>query len=104
MLRRLLAKPLTWVVLAVLAIGGATGLYFFEPWRLFTSTTVHDTLSSPAPNISAQAGDNPGGGAGPVVVRQGSFISHEHSTSGVARLVRNSDGSHQLELVGLDTS
>jgi len=38
------------------------------------------------------------------VVRQGSFVSHEHETQGAARLVRNGDGTHQLELVGLDTS
>jgi hypothetical protein len=39
-----------------------------------------------------------------VVVRTGSFVTHEHATAGTARLVRNADGSHQVELVGLDTS
>jgi hypothetical protein len=38
------------------------------------------------------------------VVRKGTFVSHEHDTTGAARLVRNGDGTHQLELVGLDTS
>jgi hypothetical protein len=38
------------------------------------------------------------------VVRRGAFISHEHDTSGQARVVRKADGSHVLELVGLDTS
>lgn len=42
--------------------------------------------------------------SGPVVVRQGEFVSHEHRTRGLARLVRKPDGSHLLELVGLDTS
>jgi len=37
-------------------------------------------------------------------VSTGSFITHEHETSGTARLVRNPDGSHQVELADLDTS
>lgn len=105
MLRRLLAKPLTWVVLAVLVVGGAAGLYWFEPWRLFTDTTVHDTVTNPslAPSVAVVSG-SPGAVPGAVVVRTGSFVSHEHDTSGTARLVRNADGSYQLELVGLATS
>jgi hypothetical protein len=38
------------------------------------------------------------------VIAEGAFVTHEHDTSGTARMVRNPDGSHQLELVGLDTS
>ncbi|MEV6493316.1 DM13 domain-containing protein, partial [Actinoplanes sp. NPDC051633] len=34
----------------------------------------------------------------------GEFVTHEHETSGGVRLVRNPDGTHQLELAGLDTS
>jgi hypothetical protein len=30
--------------------------------------------------------------------------AHEHETTGTARIVRNADGSHRLELVALDTS
>jgi hypothetical protein len=37
-------------------------------------------------------------------VAEGAFVSHEHDTSGTARIVRDPDGGHQLELVGLDTS
>jgi hypothetical protein len=88
MLKRVLAAGL--IVLAA-------GLYWFQPWRLFTDTTVTEKLSVPAAPTSAAAGT-------PAVVRTGSFITHEHETSGTARLVRNPDGSHQVELAGLDTS
>ena len=114
MLRRLFTKPVTWVAVALLGIGGAAGLYWFQPWRLFTDTTVNEALSSAAapatvaPSIATSSAGTPAAEpaepAGPVVVSTGSFITHEHETAGTARLVRNPDGSHQVELVGLDTS
>ncbi|GAA4689100.1 DM13 domain-containing protein [Phytohabitans rumicis] len=92
----MLRRPLTWIVAAaVLAAGGVFGLYWFQPWKLVTDKEVNETLvvaaTSPAPD-------------GPRVVRQGAFITHEHDTSGLARVIRNADGSHRLELVDLDTS
>jgi hypothetical protein len=94
-------KRVLWAVVAVLIAGGAFGLYWFTPWKLVTNTTVHETLSTPAPTVSA---DPAGTLAGPAVVGQGTFVSHEHPTSGTARVVRAADGSQQLELVGLSTS
>jgi hypothetical protein len=85
----------------VLAAGTAFGLYWFQPWKLFTDTTVTEQLSDPAP-VAAASESAPAAVA--VVVRQGTFITHEHDTTGTARLVRNPDGSLQLELVGLVTS
>lgn len=115
MLGRLLRKPITWVAVVILAAGGAFGLYWFQPWKLFTDDTVNEALSSPEPlePSPAPAGDpmrspepaeeepEP---AGPVLVAQGEFVSHEHETTGTARIVRQPDGSHQLELVDLATS
>jgi hypothetical protein len=107
---RLVAKPTTWAVILVLGLAAGAGLYWFQPWRLFTSTTVADRLSS-VPSAEAAPGSatspTPVGSAArtkPLVVLEGSFVTHEHSTTGTARLVRNTDGSHQLELIGLDTS
>jgi hypothetical protein len=101
-IRRLLTKPATWVIIVVL---GVVGLYWFQPWRLFTNTTVTDDLSSAsAPPTGVAPAGSAGAEAGPAVVRQGAFVTHEHPTTGNARIVRNVDGSHQLELVGLDTS
>ncbi|GAA1644953.1 DM13 domain-containing protein [Actinoplanes couchii] len=105
--RRLFHRPVTWIAVVVLGIGGAGALYWFAPWRLFTDTTVTETLSavpSAAPQPSASAGAVPAEPAGPVVVAEGDFVTHEHDTSGTARLVRAPDGSHRLEISGLDTS
>ncbi len=105
---RLFRRPLTWVAVVALAAVGGFGLYWFQPWKLVTDQEINETLAvtptppvsaAPAPSVSA-APPSPG----PVVVRQGEFISHEHETSGLARVIRDPDGSHHLELVGLDTS
>lgn len=93
---------MTWVAVAVLGLAGAGVLYWFEPWRLFTSTTVTDSLAVPTA-VAAQPSTTSAAPAA-TVLAQGSFVTHEHETTGTARLVRNADGSHQVELVGLDTS
>jgi hypothetical protein len=89
-------------VAVVLAAGAAFGLYWFQPWKLFTDTTVADTLTNVAPSQAAPTSAPAPDAA--VVVRQGAFITHEHDTSGTVRLIRNPDGSHQLEFAGLVTS
>jgi hypothetical protein len=100
--------------LAAGLIGLALGLYWFQPWRLFTDTTVTETLSVPAAPTPSAAGTpavptpstagTPAAEPVATIVGKGSFVTHEHETSGTARLVRNPDGSHQVELAGLDTS
>ncbi len=93
-------KPLTWVVLAGLAVGVAFGLYWFAPWRLFTDTTVREALTAP----SAAGTPAAASATAAVVVASGAFVTHEHDTSGTARVVRLADGTHRLEIAGLDTS
>ncbi|WDZ85226.1 DM13 domain-containing protein [Micromonospora cathayae] len=124
MFARLLRTPATWVAVTVLAAGAAFGLYWFQPWKLVTDTEVAESLSAvgtaapspsgmagtaapsgPAPSGAATPGGSPSAAStGPVLVRRGSFVTHEHATSGDARIVRLPDGTHRLELVGLDTS
>lgn len=106
-----MTRPVTWVAVVVLGAGAGAGLYWFQPWRLFTDTTVTEALSVPAPSAAEPAPSTAGPApsavadpAAPSVVRTGSFVTHEHATAGTARLVRNPDGSHQVELAGLDTS
>jgi hypothetical protein len=105
-LRRLLRTPVTWLALVVLAAAGAFGLYWFQPWKLVVDQQVDEALSSPAPDpVAEPAGPGePAAPAGPVLVARGELISHEHPTTGTARIVRNPDGGHLLELVDLDTS
>jgi hypothetical protein len=89
------------------------GLYWFAPWKLFTNTTVRDPLALPAAESSSGAtptastaptGPSTPAPNAPVVLVRGTFVSHEHPTTGTARVVRNPDGTQHLELVGLSTS
>jgi Electron transfer DM13 len=118
MTRRLLRTPLTWLLVPVVAAIGVFGLYWFQPWKLVTDREVSETLSTPQPvpsvspgstsSASSAAASPPAAAAppaaAPALVRQGEFLTHEHETSGTARIVRAADGSHRLELVGLATS
>ncbi|QGN46937.1 DM13 domain-containing protein [Micromonospora sp. WMMD558] len=110
MFLRLLRAPFTWVAVAVLAAGAAFGLWWFQPWKLVTDTEVDDDLAVVATAAPpSAAGTGPSGPtitapAGPVIVRSGEFVTHEHDTTGTARIVRTADGRLRLELVGLDTS
>jgi hypothetical protein len=116
-IRRLLSKPVTWIAVVVLAVAGAGASYWFQPWRLFTDTVVTEALSvvpssAPQPSAAQPPAAQPSGSTSsaaeappsPVVIAEGAFITHEHDTSGTARMVRNPDGSHQLEIAGLSTS
>lgn len=89
--------------------GGAFGLYWFQPWKLVVDERVDEALTtlppaSPAPPTTPTAPAAPTEPARPVLVAEGELISHEHATTGSARIVRNPDGTHLLELVELDTS
>lgn len=105
------------MIVAVLAVGAGAGLYWFQPWKLVTDQRVDDSLDLPAQQPAGTAAPTPPAGAtpsagattvppatGPVVVRAGTLISHEHTTTGTARVVRRADGSLRLELVDLNTS
>ncbi|MFI5933784.1 DM13 domain-containing protein [Actinoplanes sp. NPDC051494] len=97
--RRPRLKPVLAAFCALVVLGVSFGLYWFQPWRLLTDTTVTEELA-----VVPTAGPGSPVARGPVVLAQGSFVTHEHATTGVARVVRASDGTRRLELVGLDTS
>ncbi|MGQ4428799.1 DM13 domain-containing protein, partial [Streptomyces violaceoruber] len=59
-------------------------------------TTSPPPAAAPAPSPTRDAG--------PRTVAGGELVSHEHSTSGTAQLVRLTDGSHVVRLENLDTS
>ena len=96
---------LLWSAVALVVVGGAAGLYWFQPWKLFTSSTVNETL----PVVEVPPSAPPTAGSSPavqqnVLVAKGSLISHEHDSSGDVRLVRLADGRVQLTLENLVTS
>lgn len=108
--RSALFRPWTAGVLMVAVVGGAFGLYWFQPWKLWQDETVQEAL----PEVTAAASTPPAGApsgtaatpspAGPTTLASGEMISHEHATSGTVRFVRLADGSHVVRLEGLDTS
>ncbi|MEH0823347.1 MULTISPECIES: DM13 domain-containing protein [unclassified Micromonospora] len=114
MLTRLLRTPLTWAAVVVLAAGAAVGLWWFQPWKAVTDNRVDERLSEVDVATPPSAGPPPTEGAtpagptatpaGPTLVSRGEFVTHEHDTSGTARIIRAADGRHRLELVGLATS
>ncbi|GAA0265745.1 DM13 domain-containing protein [Cryptosporangium japonicum] len=98
------ARPLTWVLIPVLLAAAGFGLYWFQPWRLATNTTVADevpVVPAPAPTASASASAPPVGNR---LVATGTFVTHEHDTSGRVQLIERPGGTHQLVLLGLRTS
>ncbi|MER5934864.1 DM13 domain-containing protein [Streptomyces sp. NPDC002054] len=92
--------PLTGALIVGALLLGA-GLYWFEPWKLWQDETVKETLPVSAPAAGAPAAGAP---ADPQTVAQGNLISHEHSTTGTAKVVRLPDGSRTLRLENLVTS
>lgn len=98
------------VILVVIA-GLAIGLYLFQPWRLLTNVTVDEAVPTPAGVSTPAAGTEPSVDvaaapttAEPVVLAEGTFISHEHGTTGTAQVLALSDGERILRITGLDTS
>ncbi|MHA7262811.1 DM13 domain-containing protein [Arthrobacter sp. TMN-37] len=114
-------------VLAVLAgaLALAAGL-FFKPWLLFVDTRIDDAIpqvaqpldsgkARPVPASAAPARPGtPDAAKSPEAVttppaqpRQlsaGTFISHEHPTTGAVAIIEQPDGSRLLAITGLDTT
>lgn len=111
------------LVLAPLAVLAAViGLWAFQPWKVFTHSTIDEAL----PSVSSQppAAVEPGAPAGsgepsassvsgplpappasaPGLLAEGAFVSQEHETSGVAKVVALPDGSRVLRLENFSTS
>ncbi|MGC9438413.1 DM13 domain-containing protein [Streptomyces sp. WG5] len=102
-------------VLLVLTVVAGLGLFWFQPWKAFTDTTVDEALSgvsAPAskgePAVKDTAGMNGGEPStkdrGPVDLAEGRFVTHEHDTSGTVRTIRLADGSQVLRIEDLKSS
>ncbi|WP_443046196.1 DM13 domain-containing protein [Streptomyces sp. NBC_00335] len=99
-------------VAATLVLG--VGLYWFQPWKLWQDATVHESLPAASPSTAAPGPTRspttpatataPSAPAGPQTLAQGTLISHEHTTTGTAKIIRLPDGSRTLRLENLDTS
>jgi Electron transfer DM13 len=119
------------VVTATVALAivvAAVALPLFQPWRLVTDTVTNTVVDEALPDAGPVSifhiltggtdnfrrplprhlrGDHSAAEsrpAGPERLSLGSFITHEHETTGTAAVVRLADGSRILRLEGLDTS
>jgi hypothetical protein len=103
-IRRLARRPVTWILLAAAMLALAVALSLFQPWKLWVDQTVNEALPdvvTPAtvePSAARDPADEP------VVLARGTFISHEHATTGSVRILRAPDGTRYLRLDDLDTS
>jgi hypothetical protein len=93
-------------VLLVAAMVVAVGLYLFQPWRIFTSSTVTEDLPTAAQTTPPAPGESPepSAAAVPRQLATGQLISHEHASSGSVKIIELPGGSRILRLEGLDTS
>src|SRR5262245_36470202 len=95
-------KPAVWLVVgAVVLVGGALALYWFQPWRLITTKELNEAVPVVATGSPAATSEAPRGNR---LLAQGTFVTHEHETTGRVQLVALPDGRRQLVLLDLDTS
>jgi Electron transfer DM13 len=108
----------------VVVAGGTFVLFWFQPQKLWiddrvdepipvvavaeppsasTSAATASEAASAAPS-SAPASTVPPAPVEPVEVARGDFVSLDHGTRGVARVLALADGSRVVRLEGLDTS
>ena len=116
----------------IVVVGVAVALAVFEPWRLFTRSTLDEALpvqlstvevggpsepaSSPeqtgSPNVGPPATSGPAavGEPGPtppvqpMALASGAFVDGEHGTSGTASILQLPDGSRYVRLENFSTS
>lgn len=98
-----------WIGAGVVVVIGVTfGLYWFQPWKLFIDHRVDEALppvaTEPVTVATAEPTREPDGRPRAVLLARGTFISHEHSTSGTVSVIRQPDGDRVLALADLRTS
>ena len=100
---------------AAVALGAAL---YFEPWTLFTSSSIDESLPSvqmvdeeteaataeERPEIIEPGETDKPAIEYPLTLAQGNLISHEHETSGQVLILELEDGSRILRLENLNTS
>lgn len=111
---RRLMRPKVLVPVALLALGVAVVfMALFQPWKAVVDEQVDEAFPGQDPAASSAPADpsaepdstitapTPGE---PVLLSAGTFISHEHETTGAAQVFELPDGSQVLRIEDLDTS
>lgn len=103
--KRLLRNRLIQAGIALTAVLMVVALAAFEPWKLWVDKTVVEALPiAPAVAAVEQTAAAPTPAPAFTELAGGTFISHEHETSGTVRVLQLADGSRVLRLENLDTS
>ena len=90
-------------VAALVLIG--LGIYWFGPQRLVLDREVAEALPTPTGATDPSTGEEPlEEPSGVEELGSGEFLSLEHGTTGLARIVELEDGSRFVRLEDLDTS
>ncbi len=99
-------RKIIWAVVAVALVGGGFGLWAFQPWRLFTSSTIDEPVPVAAVSTSATttASATTPAPAEPKQLATGAFVTQEHKTTGQAAVLELPDGSRVLRLTNLASS
>jgi hypothetical protein len=100
-------RPAYWAVAAFVLTAAVVAGYWFAPWKLFTNKQVDEALPAvvgAATPTGAATASRPTPSPGVQLLAQGSFVSHEHQTSGTVQLVQLPNGRRQLILRNLSTS
>lgn len=99
-----------WVAGGALVAVAAVVLVWFQPQKLFIDDRVDEAIptapapSSPSPEPAADAPSTTAAPAPePVELARGEFISRDHGTTGVARVLELADSGRIVRLEGLDT-
>ena len=120
----MLTRPIVWIPAAgAVLIAAAVVLSLFQPWKLVVDERVNEALptaqtaTAPAiPTTPTSAPTTPTTPttpptttptpptAEPTILAEGTFISHEHETTGTVRILEVADGQRVLRIEGLDTS
>lgn len=97
--------------------------WYFQPWRLFTNATVAESIPTSAAlneadaappkaaNKDSSTAENSAADQEmetaeqfPLVLSEGTFISHEYQTTGTVQILELESGERFLRIEGLDTS
>ena len=120
----MLTRPIVWIPAAgAVLIAAAVVLSLFQPWKLVVDERVNEALptaqTATAPAIPTTPTSAPATPttpttpptttptpptAEPTILAEGTFISHEHETTGTVRILEVADGQRVLRIEGLDTS
>lgn len=104
------------IIGAIIAVGVVVAfviaMWAFQPWKLFTSTTVNEPvpLASSIPVVDGSPSPVPSGSTAPVpqvgnvTLFAGQFQSYEHETTGTATMLRTADGQTVVRLSDFKTS